>query len=203
MAGCSIYLVQCPLQFPRDSICSIPFFPPPRAPQGDALEQGHHPKSLRGLHPQVAEGATALQRPGEPAEIPGASQPQPAAPNPGLEGRGSIRGGGGGLPKAETEEEEARISPLGIFGGSPGFLTHMLMMMTIISSDHNVLALSCFSHVRLCDSMDCSPPGSSVHGILQARILEWVAMPSSRGSSPPRARTQVSYVSCISRWILY
>ena len=39
------------------------------------------------------------------------------------------------------------------------------------------------SHVRLCDPMDCSPPGSSVHGILQARILEWVAMPFSRGSS--------------------
>ena len=35
----------------------------------------------------------------------------------------------------------------------------------------------------LCDSMDCSPPGSSVHGILQARILEWVARPFSRGSS--------------------
>ena len=33
--------------------------------------------------------------------------------------------------------------------------------------------------------MDCSPPGSSVHGIFQARILEWVAMPSSRGSSQP------------------
>ena len=37
-----------------------------------------------------------------------------------------------------------------------------------------------------CDPMDCSPPGSSVHGILQARILEWVAMPSSRRSSWPR-----------------
>ena len=41
----------------------------------------------------------------------------------------------------------------------------------------------------LCDPMDCSPPGSSVRGILQARILEWVAMPSSRGSSWPRDRT--------------
>ena len=41
--------------------------------------------------------------------------------------------------------------------------------------------------------------GFSVHGILQARILEWVAMPSSRGSSPPREETLVSYVSCISR----
>ena len=36
----------------------------------------------------------------------------------------------------------------------------------------------------LCDPMDCSPPGSFIHGILQARILEWVAMPSSRGDLP-------------------
>ena len=42
----------------------------------------------------------------------------------------------------------------------------------------------------LCDPMDCSPPGSSVHGILQARILEWVAVPFSRGSFQPRNRTQ-------------
>ena len=47
--------------------------------------------------------------------------------------------------------------------------------------------------------MDRSPPGSSVHGILQARTLEWVAMPSSRGSSPPRDQTRVSCVSCIGR----
>ena len=41
----------------------------------------------------------------------------------------------------------------------------------------------------LCDLVDCSLPGSSVHGILQARILEWIAMPSSRRSSRPRDRT--------------
>ena len=40
--------------------------------------------------------------------------------------------------------------------------------------------------VTLCSPMDCIPPGSSVHGIFQARILEWVAMSSSRGSPPPR-----------------
>ena len=45
--------------------------------------------------------------------------------------------------------------------------------------------------------MDCGPPGSSVHGILQVWILEWVAMPSSRGSSRLTDQTQVSYVSCI------
>ena len=43
--------------------------------------------------------------------------------------------------------------------------------------------------------MDYSPPGSSVHGILQARILEWVAMPFSRGSSQSRDRTQVSCIA--------
>ena len=48
------------------------------------------------------------------------------------------------------------------------------------------------SCLTLWDLMDCSLPGSSVHGVLQARILEWVAMPSSRGSSPSRDWTQVS-----------
>ena len=54
-----------------------------------------------------------------------------------------------------------------------------------------------FSRVWLCDPMNCGLPGSSVCGILQARILEWVAMPSSRGSSPPMDPTHVYYVSCI------
>ena len=45
----------------------------------------------------------------------------------------------------------------------------------------------------LCDLMDCSLPGSSVHGILETRILEWVAMPFSRGSSRPRDHTWVSW----------
>ena len=47
-------------------------------------------------------------------------------------------------------------------------------------------------HVRLCNPMDCSLPGSPVQGILQERILAWVAIPFSIGSSPPRNRTQVS-----------
>ena len=63
--------------------------------------------------------------------------------------------------------------------------------------------LSYFSCVWPCDPMVHSLPGSSVHGILQARILGWVAMPSSRGSFSPRDRTCVSYASCIGRWILY
>ena len=51
-----------------------------------------------------------------------------------------------------------------------------------------------------CDPMYCSPPGSSVHGILQARILEWVAMPSSRSSSWSRNQTCACFIG---RWILY
>ena len=51
--------------------------------------------------------------------------------------------------------------------------------------------------VRLCDPMDSRPvpPGSSVHGILQARILEWVAIPFSRGSTWPKDQTQVSGIA--------
>ena len=51
--------------------------------------------------------------------------------------------------------------------------------------------------LTLCDLMDCSPPGSSVHVILQARILEWIATSFSNGSSLPRDWTHVSYISCI------
>ena len=59
------------------------------------------------------------------------------------------------------------------------------------------------SPLTLCDPVDCSPPGSSVHESSQARILEQVAISSSRGSSRPRDGNPVSCVSCIDRWILY
>ena len=52
-----------------------------------------------------------------------------------------------------------------------------------------------FKVTHLCDPVDCSPPGSSIHGIPQARILEWVAISFSRGSSQPRDRTQVSHTT--------
>ena len=60
-----------------------------------------------------------------------------------------------------------------------------------------VHAQSCLT---LCDPTDCSPPGSSVYGISKARILEWVAISSSTGSSQPRDQTRIS---CIGRQILY
>ena len=73
-----------------------------------------------------------------------------------------------------------------------------------ISSAHNSLTSrsSCLVTrlwFTLCDPMDCRPPDSSVHGILQARILEWVSILFSRGSSRPRDQ---SCISCIGRWAL-
>ena len=65
-----------------------------------------------------------------------------------------------------------------------------------IASPHNHVVCSVTQLCpTLCDSMDCSPPRSSVHGIVQARILGWVAISSSRGSSQTRDQTHVFYVS--------
>ena len=60
-----------------------------------------------------------------------------------------------------------------------------------------LVAKSCLTR---CDPMNCSPSGSSVHGISQARTLEWVAIFFSRGSSPPRDQSRVS---CIGKQVLY
>ena len=62
------------------------------------------------------------------------------------------------------------------------------------------------SCLTLCDTMDCSPPGCSVHGILQARILEWVAISFSRGSSHPGIEPTFHAepcIFCIGRWVIY
>ena len=69
-----------------------------------------------------------------------------------------------------------------------------LFFKVIISHSSLSFALvQSLSHVQhFCDSMNCSPPGSSVHGISQARILEWVAISFSKGSSQPRGQTCIS-----------
>ena len=59
------------------------------------------------------------------------------------------------------------------------------------------------SYLTLCNPMDCSTPGSSAHGIFQARIPDWVAVSFSRGSSQPRDQIHISCVPCIIRQILY
>ena len=86
------------------------------------------------------------------------------------------------------------------------FILHSLMIASLAGyrilgwkffQDFEAIVLLCVCEVAqscptLCDPVDCSPPGSSVHGILQARILEWVAISFSRGSSQPRDQARVS-----------
>ena len=85
--------------------------------------------------------------------------------------------------------------------GRPSMLQSMGSQSRTLSDWTELNILTCpQSCLTLCDPVDCNSPGFSVHGILQVRILQWVAMPSSRGSSWPRDRT---CISCIGRQILY
>ena len=84
----------------------------------------------------------------------------------------------------------------GILGPWPGIEPKPLAVKTVACS----AALLCLT---LCDPVDCSPPSSSVHGILQARILKWIAISFSGRSSQPRDQTHISCISCIGRRILF
>ena len=68
---------------------------------------------------------------------------------------------------------------------------------------YNMCVKSLQSYPTLHNLINCSLPGSSVHGILQARILKWVATPSSRRSSRPRDQTRISYVSWFGKQVFY
>ena len=74
----------------------------------------------------------------------------------------------------------------------PGRLNDLTNVTQLVSAEEKKIVQSC---PTLWNPMDCSLPGSSIHGILQTRILEWVAMPSSKGSSQPRTLTQVSCIA--------
>ena len=75
--------------------------------------------------------------------------------------------------------------------GSEPFCYNLEVGASVVISE----SVSCSVVFSSCVPLDCSPPGSSVHGILQARILEWVVIPFSRGSSWPRDRTPVSCIA--------
>ena len=68
---------------------------------------------------------------------------------------------------------------------------HQWVTPVSVTSKNFVLRLVTQLHPTLCNPMDCSPPGSSVHRISQARILEWLAISFSRGSSQPKDQTRV------------
>ena len=102
----------------------------------------------------------------------------------------------GDLPDPRIEPRSPALQADALTSESPGklhaFLTHKLLVSVQFSS----VAQSC---PTLCDPKDCSLPGSSVHGIFQARVLKWVAISFSRRSSWPSDWTCISYVSCIGR----
>ena len=95
-------------------------------------------------------------------------------------------------PQAHCFQEQVKIHATGI-------LTQTALLTPSVCVCVCVCVLAAQSCRTFCDPMDCSPPGSSVHGIPQAGILEWVAICSSRGSPQPRDWTCISHVS----WIHY
>ena len=107
------------------------------------------------------------------------------------------------------------IPTVGVKPGPPGWNPVILTARPKYRFSNNSYFYSNYVHscsvtqsclLTLCDPMDfwlCSPPGSSVHGIFQARILEWVAISSSRGPSSPRDWSRMPCGSCMSRQILY
>ena len=91
--------------------------------------------------------------------------------------------------------KEVWVNGLTGFSGTLSSCTPFVENIYFLIDCCSVLCLVAQSCPTLCDPMDCSLPGSSVHGILQARILERVAMPSSRRSSQPWDQTQVSHIA--------
>ena len=111
--------------------------------------------------------------------------------------------GGGGFLTPTIRMVKSVVQGNGLVVKSNGFVVYWFesfnVIMLITIRKHTCMH-TCEMKVlvaqlcpTLCNPMDCSPPGSSVHGISQARTLEWVATPFSRGSSQPRDQTPVSY----------
>ena len=109
-------------------------------------------------------------------------------------------------PRRKASEQRQQILQL-------NFMTFTSLWKLIHTHTHTPRTLSIYNvrmHTKslklcltLCDPKDCSPPGSSVHRISQARQLKWVAISFSRGLSWPRDQICVSCISCIGRQILY
>ena len=93
----------------------------------------------------------------------------------------------GDLPNRGTELGSPPLQADSLPSEPPGKPIHIYVCVYIHTYIHIYICCSVTKLcLTLCDPMDCNLPGSSVHGILQARLLEWVVMPSSRGSSQPR-----------------
>ena len=105
-----------------------------------------------------------------------------------------------GHPCPCVPRREGPSCPVPVYPDRKGPLAAVLLYLT----DARACARSLQSCPTLCHPADCSPPGSSVHEVLQARILEWVALSSSGGSFLTQGSdAHLSYISCIRRQVLY
>ena len=87
---------------------------------------------------------------------------------------------------------QTRVSCIADWVPMHRFLEEVVFELYVQKWKESEIAQSC---PTLCDPMDCSLSGSSVHGIFQARVLEWIAISLSRGSSQPRNQTRVSRIA--------
>ena len=113
-------------------------------------------------------------------------------------------------PLLKNKYHLARLTGIGFTPHWNSFSFRLFRNLTLLVCVYFVLMCTWFvccvltqSCMTFCDPMGCSPPGTSVHGILQVRTLEWVAISLSRGSSWPRDSTHISGISCTGRQILY
>ena len=104
-------------------------------------------------------------------------------------------------------QSRTRLKQLSSSSSSPKTVIHRWLLLMVEFKKRFCWFLFCLcvcaqslSHVQLCNPIDCSLPGSSVHGIFPARILEWVAISFSRESFWPRDQT---HISCVGRWIFF
>ena len=108
----------------------------------------------------------------------------------------------GDLPHPGIKPGSPALQEVSLLSESPGkpiYISSILFRLRLWVAILCLVAQSC---PTFCDPMNGSPPGSSVHGILQARLLEWLAISFSRGSSSPRNQTQISHIAgrCFCLW---
>ena len=96
--------------------------------------------------------------------------------------------------KQHIKKQRHHFADKGPSNQSYGFSSSHVWMLELDYKERKKESEVSQSCPTLCDPMDCSLPGSSLHGILQARVLEWVAISFSRASFPPRDRTWVSHI---------
>ena len=93
------------------------------------------------------------------------------------------------------------LCPWDFPGKNTGVVYHFLLQGIFLTRDLNLGLLHCRQILYL--NYACSPPGSSAHGILQARLLEWVPCPPPGDLLHPGLKPTSSYTTCSGRWVLY